>query len=172
MCKTFVDALQPDKSLPSMYGGLVGLSALGQNVVRTILLPIVGTLAARVRADANAKATSQMAKEMVTSALVKAVGMYYVRATQMYVLSIAPAGKVAGQDGEGGTHPAPRGVRYRKGESLLTLLSRPQSFCRTLPLQKFPMWAQKSLLFATMHLLRQRRRTVVYYYEILSNASS
>ena len=171
VCKTFVDALQPDKSLPSMYGGLVGLSALGQNVVRTILLPIVGTLAARVRADANSKATSQMAKEMVTSALVKAVGMYYVRATQMYVLAIAPAGKVAGQDGEGGT-PSAKRRKVQEGESLLTLLSRPQSFCRTLPLQKFPMWAQKSLLFATMHLLRQRRRTVVYYYEILSNASS
>ena len=94
VCKTYVDAMQPDKSLASIYGGLVGLSALGQNIVRTILLPIVGTLAARVRADTNTKASSLIAREMVTSALVKAVGMYYVRATQLYALRIAPTGKV------------------------------------------------------------------------------
>ncbi len=116
VCKTYVDAMQPDKSLASMYGGLVGLSALGQNIVRTILLPIVATLAARVRADTNAKASSQIAKEMVTSALVKAVGMYYVRATQMYALSIAPVGKVVGKEGKGNTPLAKR--RKMAGGSL------------------------------------------------------
>ena len=116
VCKTYIDAMQPDKTLASMYGGLVGLSALGQNVVRTILLPIVGTLAARVRADTSTKASGQIAREMVTSALVKAVGMYYVRATQLYALRIAATPNVVTDKAdEGSGTPA---AKRRKMTSL------------------------------------------------------
>ena len=85
----------------------MGLSALGQNVVRTILLPIVGTLAAHAERMRTPKLLCQMAKEWIKSALVKAVGMYYVRATQMYVSS-APAGKGCRSRWEGGTPSAKR----------------------------------------------------------------
>jgi len=38
ICKTFLYALDSDKSLPTVYGGLVGLAALGPEVVRSLLL--------------------------------------------------------------------------------------------------------------------------------------
>ncbi len=36
--KTYIDALAADKSLVTVYGGIVGLTALGQSVVQSILV--------------------------------------------------------------------------------------------------------------------------------------
>lgn len=36
--KTYVSALGDDKALPTLYGGIVGLTALGPAVVRTLLV--------------------------------------------------------------------------------------------------------------------------------------
>jgi hypothetical protein len=38
VCKTYMDALGEDVSLPTLFGGLEGIRALGRDVVRTLLL--------------------------------------------------------------------------------------------------------------------------------------
>lgn len=38
ICKTYLEALSPDKSLVTIYGGIVGIGALGHTVVRALLL--------------------------------------------------------------------------------------------------------------------------------------
>jgi transcription initiation factor TFIID subunit 6 len=81
ICKTYIDALQSDKSLTSVYGGLVGLSSLGQRVVRTVLLPTISSLVTRLKEDEKA---TNLVREMVTSAVVEAVGMFYVKAMQLH----------------------------------------------------------------------------------------
>lgn len=87
ICKTYIDALQSDKSLPSVYGGLVGLSSLGQRVVRTVLLPTISSLVQRLT-NVDDKPANRLAGEMVTSALVEAVGMFYVKAMQLHIRQV------------------------------------------------------------------------------------
>lgn len=48
VCKTYLDAIAPDKSLGTVYGGLVGLSALGQSVLRSVLLPSLAKIHERL----------------------------------------------------------------------------------------------------------------------------
>ena len=96
ICKTYIDALQSEKSLPSVYGGLVGLSSLGQRVVRTVLLPTISSLVQRLH-TVDDKPANRLAREMVTSALVEAVGMFYVKAMQLHIRQVTiDAAAVAG----------------------------------------------------------------------------
>eukprot|EP01039_Chlorochromonas_danica_P000873 gene873-953_t len=44
VCKTYTDALLPDKSLCTVYGGIVGLRAMGHLVVKTVLLDQLGAI--------------------------------------------------------------------------------------------------------------------------------
>lgn len=37
VCKTYVDALGPDKGLETVYGGMLGIGALGSKVVKCAL---------------------------------------------------------------------------------------------------------------------------------------
>lgn len=48
ICKTLTDALDDDKSLPTLYGGIVGLCALGQSVVKALLLPQLNRIQSRL----------------------------------------------------------------------------------------------------------------------------
>ena len=48
VCKTFLDALSPERALPTLCGGLLGISALGQTVVRSLLLPQVSAIGSRL----------------------------------------------------------------------------------------------------------------------------
>lgn len=48
VCKTYLDAIEADKSLSTMFGGLAGLSSMGTNVIRTLLLPAVKSIYKRI----------------------------------------------------------------------------------------------------------------------------
>lgn len=48
VCKTYLDAIEADKSLSTMFGGLAGLSSMGTNVIRTLLLPAVKSIYQRI----------------------------------------------------------------------------------------------------------------------------
>ena len=86
ICKTYIDALQSDMTLASVYGGLVGLSSLGQRVVRTVMLPTISSLVQRLTHDD--KPANMLAREMVSSALVGAVGMFYAKAMQLHIRQV------------------------------------------------------------------------------------
>jgi hypothetical protein len=49
MCKTYLDALSPDKTLGTLYGAIVGLSALGNHIVRTLLVPNLRSIQQRLQ---------------------------------------------------------------------------------------------------------------------------
>lgn len=49
ICQTYVEALEGDKALPTLYGAIVGLSALGNNVVRKLLLPHLQAILSRLQ---------------------------------------------------------------------------------------------------------------------------
>jgi hypothetical protein len=51
MCKTYLDALGPDKTLGTLYGAIVGLSALGNHIVRTLLIPNLNSIVQRIQAS-------------------------------------------------------------------------------------------------------------------------
>jgi hypothetical protein len=51
MCKTYLDALGPDKTLGTLYGAIVGLSALGNHIVRTLLIPNLNSIEQRIQAS-------------------------------------------------------------------------------------------------------------------------
>jgi hypothetical protein len=64
MCKTYLDALSPDKSLGTLYGAIVGLSALGNHIVRTLLVPNLHSIQHRlqgveVKVEGGASQTGQ-----------------------------------------------------------------------------------------------------------------
>jgi len=48
VCKTYIDALSKEKSLSTVYGGMLGLSTLGQGIVRSLLLPQVVAIGERL----------------------------------------------------------------------------------------------------------------------------
>ncbi len=48
ICKTFSEAIEPDKSLPTIYGGVVGLSVLGVGAIRSLLLPQLDAMQQRL----------------------------------------------------------------------------------------------------------------------------
>jgi len=48
MCKTYLDGLSDEKALSVVYGAMVGLSALGNVIVQSCILPNVGKLSARL----------------------------------------------------------------------------------------------------------------------------
>ena len=52
ICKTFLDAVQ-QTSLPTLYGGIVGLGALGQTVIRSVLLPQMSDIEKRLLLTGN-----------------------------------------------------------------------------------------------------------------------
>lgn len=49
ICKTYLDALGEDKSLATVYGAIAGLSAMGNSIVRTVLLPQLGAIQSRLQ---------------------------------------------------------------------------------------------------------------------------
>lgn len=49
ICKTYLDALEGDKCLPTLYGAIVGLSAMGNHAVRTLLLPHLSAILGRLQ---------------------------------------------------------------------------------------------------------------------------
>lgn len=99
--KTFIDALQNDKPLPTLCGGLLGLSALGQNVVRMLLLPRVKVIGDRLepvlcrhakndRTDSSGsmgKTQDAISAEMCLSALAHAIGSYLASSLRLGDLS-------------------------------------------------------------------------------------
>jgi len=54
ICKTYLDALQGDKSLSTLYGAIVGLSSLGNHAVRTLLLSNLPAIQDRLQAESIA----------------------------------------------------------------------------------------------------------------------
>lgn len=50
ICKTYIDALAEDKSLATVYGAIVGLCAMGNSIVRTVLLLQLGAIQSRLQA--------------------------------------------------------------------------------------------------------------------------
>lgn len=44
VCRTYLEALSAEKSLQTIYGGLIGLFYLGQNVIKNVLLPNIAFL--------------------------------------------------------------------------------------------------------------------------------
>jgi len=71
VCKTFMDAIETDKSLSTMFGGLAGLSAMGTNVIRTLLLPTVTTLNKRIT---NVDRTTLDDRSTIASSTSKSMG--------------------------------------------------------------------------------------------------
>ena len=53
ICKTYLDAFKNDKSLVSVYGGVIGLTVLGHQVIRNLLLPLIGTIKERITTFTN-----------------------------------------------------------------------------------------------------------------------
>jgi transcription initiation factor TFIID subunit 6 len=76
VCRTYMDALAPDRALATVCGGIVGLTALGHNTVQSLILPQFPALITRIdetRAKSNSLAVL-VAAERVSDALVKAIG--------------------------------------------------------------------------------------------------
>jgi hypothetical protein len=48
VCKTYIDSFQEDKSLASLYGGIVGLISLGQAEVKSVLVPSLHRISRRL----------------------------------------------------------------------------------------------------------------------------
>jgi hypothetical protein len=53
ICKTYIEAFAPDKSLESVYGAIVGLTLLGHSVVRNLLLPSIRIITTRMEDHLN-----------------------------------------------------------------------------------------------------------------------
>ena len=51
MCKTYLEALGPDRSFGTLYGAIVGLSSLGNHTVRSLLLPNLPVIHQRLSGD-------------------------------------------------------------------------------------------------------------------------
>jgi len=80
VCRTYLDALDDDKALPTTCGGVLGLAALGPEVVRALLLPRAQVLVARLDVTRGADAASSatmLAVDRVMQALVHAAGTYF-----------------------------------------------------------------------------------------------
>merc|ERR1712224_171491 len=64
MCKTYLDALGPDKTMGTLYGSIVGMSALGNHIVRTLLIPNLQNIQDRIlqggSANGNVKEEGNM----------------------------------------------------------------------------------------------------------------
>ena len=54
VCKTYIDAFQADKSLFSVYGGIVGLVSLGQVEIKCVLIPSLYKIRARLSQTSSA----------------------------------------------------------------------------------------------------------------------
>lgn len=59
ICKTYLDALEGDKGLPTLYGAIVGLSALGNHAVRTLLLPHLQAILSRLQDSTDGSTSTQ-----------------------------------------------------------------------------------------------------------------
>ncbi len=82
----YVDALDDDKALPTVCGGVLGLAALGPGVVRALLLPRAQSLVARLdatRATGASSSSTMLAVERVLQALVQAAGSYFAERRRM-----------------------------------------------------------------------------------------
>lgn len=97
MCKTYLEALQPDRALATLCGGLLGLGAMGQAVVRSLLLPQVRAIGERLRlvlqSGKRAEGKDRLAREsvgaeMCLSALAHALGAHLAHSLR---LGLVPA---------------------------------------------------------------------------------
>lgn len=97
MCKTYLDALGPDKSLGTLYGALVGLSALGNHIVRTLLIPQLRSIEERILGGERAAGPGASVETVAATATMTSSG--------------SVAGSVAGSGaGAGGAMPPPVGA--------------------------------------------------------------
>jgi len=74
VCKTYLDAIEADKSLSTMFGGLAGLSSMGTNVIRTLLLPALKSIYKRITDVARSTVDGKGPAANSTS---KSVGDYH-----------------------------------------------------------------------------------------------
>lgn len=85
VCRTYIDALAPDRALATVCGGIMGLTALGNDVVRVHLLPCVPQLLQRIdeaRADPKSQAIL-LAADRISDALTRAVGRSFIQSCQL-----------------------------------------------------------------------------------------
>lgn len=83
ICKTYTDALTADKALATVYGGIVGLRALGAHITKTVLLDHLQLISAHLEGvEDSKKAEQRYAVDMCREALRVTLGKYMVHAMQ------------------------------------------------------------------------------------------
>ena len=126
VCRTYLDALHPDRSLATLCGGLLGLSALGQSVVRSLLLPHVDSIGDRLElvlqrrvaptpagggADGGVSSekvnVDNISAEMCLSALAHALGSYLAYSIRLGTAPIASVSATAGAEASAAAGAAP-----------------------------------------------------------------
>ncbi len=76
VCRTYIDALAPDRALATVCGGIMGLTALGHGIIQALILPRICELMTRIDV-ARASPSSQailLAAERTSDALLRAIG--------------------------------------------------------------------------------------------------
>ena len=125
VCRTYLDSLHPDRSLATLCGGLLGLSALGQSVVRSLLLPHVDSIGDRLElvlqrrvaspsaAGADGGVSSEkvnvdnISAEMCLSALAHALGSYLAYSIRLGTTPLSSVSEAASASASAGAAGAP-----------------------------------------------------------------
>lgn len=85
VCKTYLDALEDDKSLSNLYGGIAGLQALGHNVIKGLLLPNLSKIEKRLSSTSSSKLSNKkyelelIAVEKCRMIILSALGKYVTK---------------------------------------------------------------------------------------------
>lgn len=85
VCKTYLDALEDDKVLTNLYGGIAGLQALGHNVIKGLLLPNLLKIEKRLSNTLSNKLSSKkyelelIAVEKCRTIILSALGKYVTK---------------------------------------------------------------------------------------------
>lgn len=90
VCKTYCDALESGKSPATIYGGIVGLCSLGEEVIRHLLLPKVPVIMLKMEATRNGGSHYDHDGEMLKAALVEALGSVFLKFGQIKIQSDIP----------------------------------------------------------------------------------
>ncbi len=85
VCKTYLDALEDDKALTNLYGGIAGLQALGHNVIKGLLLPNLLKIEKRLNNTLRNKLSNKkyelelIAVEKCRTIILSALGKYVTK---------------------------------------------------------------------------------------------
>lgn len=120
VCKTYLDAIEADKSLSTMFGGLAGLSSMGTNVIRTLLLPAVKSIFKRITDDV-AKTTVD-GKSPIASSTSKSVGDHDDDEDEDVMVASKTAGSSASSTKRRRLNPADSAVVKREADMCKYLL--------------------------------------------------